>query len=384
MGIFKLLKPTSFASAARSEQSQVQIESEQLKQDLKSCSILDMVPDLIVILNAERQIIFANRALLKFLQLNDDTSILGLRPGEMLDCVNAENDSGGCGTTEFCSVCGAVNSILHTQKFHQDSRRECQIITTRDKAYNFRIWTTPFEMKNCEYTLLVIRDIADEVYRSSLEHIFFHDLINIGSGLYGLLNMINGNADAYREHQQLLVGLANELLEEISSQRDLLAAEQGLMSVKWEQVNSIKAMQFAIDALAGNQAAEDRNMVLDETSEAFELKTDSRLLKRILVNMVKNALEASSSGASVVLKCTKNDHKAIFEVHNDVYIEKDVQLQIFNRSFSTKGRGRGLGTYSSKLLAEDYLQGRVYFTSTEAKGTSFFVELSLQSEISDE
>jgi signal transduction histidine kinase len=343
-----------------------------------------MVPDLIVILNAERQIIFANRALLKFLQLNDDTSILGLRPGEMLDCVNAENDSGGCGTTEFCSVCGAVNSILHTQKFHQDSRRECQIITTRDKAYNFRIWTTPFEMKNCEYTLLVIRDIADEVYRSSLEHIFFHDLINIGSGLYGLLNMINGNADAYREHQQLLVGLANELLEEISSQRDLLAAEQGLMSVKWEQVNSIKAMQFAIDALAGNQVAEDRNMVLDETSEAFELKTDSRLLKRILVNMVKNALEASSSGASVVLKCTRNDHKAIFEVHNDVYIEKDVQLQIFNRSFSTKGRGRGLGTYSAKLLAEDYLQGRVYFTSTEADGTSFFVELPLQPEISDE
>lgn len=33
------------------------------------------------------------------------------------------------------------------------------------------------------------------------------------------------------------------------------------------------------------------------------------------------------------------------------------QLQIFQRSFSTKGKGRGLGTYSIKLLTERYLKG---------------------------
>lgn len=34
-----------------------------------------------------------------------------------------------------------------------------------------------------------------------------------------------------------------------------------------------------------------------------------------------------------------------------------VQLQIFNRSFSTKGKGRGTGTYSMKLLTKRYLKG---------------------------
>ncbi|MFA7348153.1 MAG: ATP-binding protein, partial [Desulfurivibrionaceae bacterium] len=50
---------------------------------------------------------------------------------------------------------------------------------------------------------------------------------------------------------------------------------------------------------------------------------------------------------------------------------ENVQLQIFQRSFSTKGTGRGLGTYSIKLLGERYLKGRVSFTSTPEKGTTF-------------
>ncbi|MCP4426270.1 MAG: ATP-binding protein, partial [Chloroflexi bacterium] len=53
------------------------------------------------------------------------------------------------------------------------------------------------------------------------------------------------------------------------------------------------------------------------------------------------------------------------------YMPRDVQLQVFQRSFSTKGSGRGLGTYSMKLLSERYLDGRVSFQSSLAEGTIF-------------
>jgi sensor histidine kinase regulating citrate/malate metabolism len=52
-------------------------------------------------------------------------------------------------------------------------------------------------------------------------------------------------------------------------------------------------------------------------------------------------------------------------------IPRDVQLQLFKRSFSTKGEGRGLGTYSMKLLTERYLNGRVGFRTSESAGTTF-------------
>ncbi len=53
-----------------------------------------------------------------------------------------------------------------------------------------------------------------------------------------------------------------------------------------------------------------------------------------------------------------------------------VRQQVFQRSFSTKGgKGRGIGTYSARLLAERYLGGRLTFSSTADAGTSFVLEL---------
>ena len=47
-------------------------------------------------------------------------------------------------------------------------------------------------------------------------------------------------------------------------------------------------------------------------------------------------------------------------------------MQFFQRSFSTKSSGRGLGTYIMKLLSERYLDGKVSFASTEDDGTTFY------------
>ncbi|MBK7188571.1 MAG: hypothetical protein IPH86_07860 [bacterium] len=54
---------------------------------------------------------------------------------------------------------------------------------------------------------------------------------------------------------------------------------------------------------------------------------------------------------------------------------RTVQLQVFQRSFSTKGRDRGIGTYSIKLLTEKYLGGKASFVSDEGQGTTFSVTL---------
>ena len=376
-------KPSAFAPADRKCPYVVREESELLKGELVRCSVLDVLPEPILVLNDKRQIVFANKALLTTSTLKDDSSILGLRPGEMLGCVHAKNDSGGCGTTEFCKVCGAVNAVLHTITFHKDATEECSIISSSDKAHNFRVWTSPFVCRGNYFTLLVLRDIADEVYRSSMERIFFHDVINIISGLYGLLSIVKDSPDDYRENYKLLVGLTEELLEQINSQKDLLAAEDGSICVSPDAVSSSDIMQFVITVLGSLQVATDKTISILETAEDIKFRTDPRFLKRILINMGKNALEATAPGNSIYLNAFSANGKVVFEVHNKGFIQPDIQLQIFNRFFSTKGCGRGLGTYSTKLLAEKYLQGRAYFKSTEENGTSFFLELPMYLENPD-
>ena len=132
-----------------------------------------------------------------------------------------------------------------------------------------------------------------------------------------------------------------------------------------------------IAQLEGQQVAQGKKMVIAPFSESFAFVSDDSLVKRVLENMLKNGLEASAEGETVTLRFGKSAGNAWFEVHNAGCMDETVKRQVFRRYFSTKGQDRGLGTWSMKLLAEDYLGGSVGFHSTAEEGTVFTLTLPL-------
>jgi signal transduction histidine kinase len=88
--------------------------------------------------------------------------------------------------------------------------------------------------------------------------------------------------------------------------------------------------------------------------------------------MLTNAFEATPPKGQVRLHVEAERQALNFHVWNAVPIPQEVAMRIFQRHFSTKSEdGRGLGTFSMKLLGERVLGGQVSFTSTESKGTTF-------------
>jgi sensor histidine kinase regulating citrate/malate metabolism len=76
------------------------------------------------------------------------------------------------------------------------------------------------------------------------------------------------------------------------------------------------------------------------------------------------------------MECRERGEECVFAVHNPDVMPEAVQLQVFQRSFSTKEpSGRGIGTYSMKLFGERYLGGKVDFVSREPEGTTFTLAL---------
>ena len=116
--------------------------------------------------------------------------------------------------------------------------------------------------------------------------------------------------------------------------------------------------------------------LIAQDSKDVEITSDRTLLRRILGNMIKNAIEAVPENSTITLGCKVEGEKINYWVHNPGFIPRNIQLQIFNRSFSTKGHGRGLGTYSMKLLSS-FLNGTVMFTTSEEKGTTFNVTIPI-------
>ncbi len=167
-------------------------------------------------------------------------------------------------------------------------------------------------------------------------------------------------------------------MDEVESHRKLLAAESGDLHVDISVVHSTDLLADIISSFLYYDGSHQKQVIIDEKTYGFDFDCDHSILSRILTNMLKNAIEASDDQQIVTVKCTKEDDRAVFSVHNFGCIPRNIQLQIFERSFSTKGMGRGLGTYSIKLFTEQYLKGDTWFESTEENGTTFYVSLPLK------
>eukprot|EP01022_Parablepharisma_sp_SALTPOND_P006579 TRINITY_DN126681_c0_g1_i1.p1 TRINITY_DN126681_c0_g1~~TRINITY_DN126681_c0_g1_i1.p1 ORF type:complete len:114 (+),score=3.38 TRINITY_DN126681_c0_g1_i1:33-344(+) len=94
--------------------------------------------------------------------------------------------------------------------------------------------------------------------------------------------------------------------------------------------------------------------------------------------MIKNAIEMNVPHDTITLSCKESENQIELSVHNNSIVPDKVKDQLFKRFYSTKGKGRGLGTYSMKLLGEKYLKGKVSFTSGEEIGTTFYIQLPKQ------
>jgi K+-sensing histidine kinase KdpD len=372
---------TDFAPAVRSSKNQILDECELVVTQKFFTDLFGAISGICAIINQNRQIVYANNDFLQMLGLASLEPVLGKRPGEVISCVHSNKKSGGCGTSIACSCCGAVHAILESQKTGRKSTKETRITTYVDgklKSLDLNVTSSPVTLSGQNFYAFMLQDISAEKRRSALERIFFHDMLNSAGGLYGLLSLLkDGSAhDSDRELINLSEEASRDIIEEIVLQKQVRSAEIGDLNIKIESVNSIEILNSSIGKICSHEAGKNKHIVLSENTQALDFETDRGLLQRVIINLLKNALEATPEQGKVLVGVENLNTRLRFWVRNDGVLPMDVQMQLFQRSFSTKGLGRGIGTYCVRLLTENYLGGKVSFISNETDGTVFNIELN--------
>jgi signal transduction histidine kinase len=109
-----------------------------------------------------------------------------------------------------------------------------------------------------------------------------------------------------------------------------------------------------------------------------KIKTDPTLIKRILTNLINNAIQAMPNGGILELTAYKKDSKAVITVSDTGKgVPEEIKPKLFTPLFTTKAKGQGLGLAVVKRLVEA-LHGSISFESQEGKGTKFTIELQLE------
>jgi signal transduction histidine kinase len=242
----------------------------------------------------------------------------------------------------------------------------------RGAALDMQVVTSPLALDGASVTLVSLRDISAEKRRRVLERVFFHDVLNTAGAMLGVTRLLAdaADADADKQYRDMLVGQCENLIEEIKSQKQLVQAETGELETNPLTIPVLAVLRSVHGSYASHEVAAGRHLVIGQVA-GCKVESDVPLLRRVLGNLVKNALEATPVGGTVTLWADDDGEHVVFHVNNPGRMPERVRLQIFQRSFSTKGPGRGIGTYSIRLLGERYLGGRVELTTSGGEGTTF-------------
>jgi signal transduction histidine kinase len=373
---------TYFAPASLATNDELVRSIKTVTESVLLSQLLEAIGSIIFVLNPERQILAANSTALKALNLTPENiqTVLGLRPGEALNCIQVGNAPNGCGTGKACASCGAARAIMDAQLNHRVVEYEL-LMTVKDNhqesSYEFQVRVAPFEIDNTPLLLFTLHDIADRKRREILEHTFFHDLLNTLGALTGFRSLAeNGLITEGNSLPQLGI-LIDRIVEEVRSHRALLSAENQNLTLNLEACSTVEIVEKLQLMFEHHEVKSDKLLLVETVAESFT--SDKTLLLRILTNMLKNAFEATPSKGKIAFRCFKDGHFIVFSTHNPSFIPEDVASRIFTRSFTTKAEpGRGLGTYGMKLFGEHYLRGKISFTTSIEDGTEFQLRLPIR------
>ena len=370
---------TYFAPAQRESEEDLKRHFDLVSKNPLIDSLLQSVYGLLAILNEERQILAVNDAMLATLGVQEGNRLLGLRPGEAVQCVHAQEVAGGCGTSKFCSTCGAAIAMVTTLCTDQPTERECAITAQTQGRRSISIsWCVAAQLLLGENAscCCCCETSHSEQQRAALERVFYHDVSNLIENLVINSHLLNNRKP---EEMPELAGqvedLACRLASEVKIQKAIARGPDGF-DLTSRPVFLDQAILNLRAVFHSHPAAEGKLLRLPQTLPEIRLSTDGYLLERVLRNMVTNAAQATLSGGEVRLWVDEEADAVTFCVWNQGRIPDDVALRVFQRNFSTKtGNGRGLGTYAMKLLGETYLRGKASFTTSEAEGTIFRLRL---------
>jgi hypothetical protein len=188
---------------------------------------MNAVPEGLFVLNAQRQILFANQAALELVGGKPLVQVISRRLGEALDCVHAWDWVAGCGTGECCRRCGTATATLGAIEGSQ-TVRECQMTRRfggEKRCVDLRLRSTPVQVGTRRWSVLAVSDVSAENRHHALERVFLHDVINLASGAAGILESLTALAPVdLRDYFRLSHDAVRELLEETQAQRDWLPA----------------------------------------------------------------------------------------------------------------------------------------------------------------
>lgn len=222
-----------------------------------------------------------------------------------------------------------------------------------------------------------------ETLRDNLTHMIVHDLRSPLSAILGNLDLAHHEplSEAAGRYVSRALSSTNTLLEMVSTLLDVSRIEAGQLTLELSQVtlgDLVSEVLALLEPLRIN-----RRLVYVASGELLQLQVDAALLRRVLQNLICNAIKFTSEETGVItvaVEAAAGERVRVSVTDNGQGIPPEYHAKVFDKFCQVEARRQGdiystgLGLTFCKLAVEAH-GGVIGLQSEVGKGSRFWFEL---------
>lgn len=356
--------------------SQHQLRQQLAFEQTRLTALMESNDDGVILVNLQGEVTFVNETLLDLLGLPLNTAVW---QGE---AITAVLDDLAPQHPQFAAM--IATEIAHMETGNEPPT-EGEFSTSKRHLHWFN--RPVMSDKITLGRLIILRDVTHErlleQLRDDLIHTAIHDLRNPIAAISGCLNMLSDENDPVEQEELLKIMRrgTHGLQELVNTILDISQLENGQMSLNLMPVNVAQLVGDVLNvqqSLARYYEVTLHNLVPKDVPLVL---ADLPLIKRVVQNLVDNALKFTPAGGEVTVSTAVDNtqQKLHLTVHDTgPGIPMHLQEKIFDRFTTgrTEASGNGLGLTFCKMALEAHNE-TIEVLSSPGAGTMFTFSLTL-------
>lgn len=226
-------------------------------------------------------------------------------------------------------------------------------------------------------------DENTERLKEEVERITRHDLKSPLTGVLSGLEYLEQFTELDEEQASIASDMritANTGINMINRSLDLYKMETGSYEYAPASMDILTVARRVTSDLAVLSTLKGVTVLITKSGKALReddtlpISSEETLCYSLIANLLKNAIEASTTGQGVTMTLTENGNVTLI-IHNSGTVPEEIRETFFDKyTTADKSDGTGLGTYSAELMAQT-LGGTIEMTTSEESGTRVCVTL---------
>ncbi len=277
------------------------------------------------------------------------------------------------------------NSIIYQNNWFEDNNFDIKLLLDKKISYEI-IYNEKTILvtirKHIDYIVFILNDITelkeleDQIiakeklaYLGEMSASIAHEFKNSLAVIKGFVTILKKRSDKEDIVKDVAIDIDEEINYFYGILTDYLSYSREIIINK----NSFSVIEL-INEIKKNLFSKEKELIkISATLKKITLNADRDKIKQVLINLIKNGLEASETG--VEISFVSDEKKQIIEViDNGEGITADLKKKIFNPFFTTKEHGTGLGLAISYNIIIAH-NGKLEVLDNTPKGTIFRIIL---------